>query len=65
MCSNKKAAFRRPGQYAEIVVDRAFEKNYRKVLLHLYLWRRECRAVFISTLSVFEKPSVGVMLETA
>jgi hypothetical protein len=44
MCSNKKAAFRRPGQYAEIVVDRAFEKNYRKVLLLLYLWRRECRA---------------------
>jgi hypothetical protein len=61
MCSNKKAAFRRPGQYVKkmhnssddvrvflaipkIIVEHAFETHYRKVLLHLYLWRRECRA---------------------
>jgi hypothetical protein len=61
MCSNKKAAFRRPGQYVKkmhnssddvrlflaiptIIVEHAFETNYRKMLLHLYLCRRESRA---------------------
>jgi hypothetical protein len=61
MCSNKKAAFRRPGQYVKkmhnssddvrvflaipkIIVEHAFETNYRKMLLHLYLCRREHRA---------------------
>jgi hypothetical protein len=61
MCSNKKAAFWRPGQYVKkmhnssddvrlflaipkIIVEHAFQTNYRKMLLHLYLCRRERRA---------------------